>query len=83
MRNLQPADEFESRNIFITVRDLDELTLKEADVRLEVVTLPYFEREEVMVVLLGLLARCILGEERFSYLLEVVERVWRQRVEQI
>ena len=62
MRNLQPADEFESRNIFITVRDLDELTLKEADVRLEVVTLPYFEREEVMVVLLGLLARGVLSE---------------------
>ena len=30
---------------------------------------------KVMVVLFGLPARCILGEEHFSYLLEVVESV--------
>ena len=58
VRNLQPVDERESRDIVIAVRDLDELALEEEDVRLEHVTLPHLDGEEVIVVLLGLLVRC-------------------------
>ena len=83
MRNLQPADERKSRDIFTAVRDLGKLALEEANVRLEAVTLPHFDGEEMMVVLLSLLARGILSEKRFAYLLKVAERVRRQRVEPI
>ena len=74
MRNLQPADECESRDNFVTVRDLGELALEEADVRLEIVTLPHLDGEEVMIVLLDLLLRDKLSEEHFGYLLEVAQR---------
>jgi len=57
--------------------------LEVADVGLEAITLPHFNGEEVLIVLLGLTARSVLSEERFSYLLEVVEGMWRQRVEPI
>jgi len=59
----------------IAVGNLGELVLKVADVGLEaVVTLPYFDREEAVVILLGLSTGGILGEERLGYLLETVER---------
>ena len=54
VRNLQPADERESIDIFTAIRDLGELALEQADVRLEAVTLPHLKGEEVMVVLLDL-----------------------------
>ena len=38
---------------------------------------------EMVAILLGLPARGVLSEERFSYLLEVVERMGQQRVEPI
>ena len=50
------------------------MALEEADVGFEAVVLPHLSDEEVMVVL-GLPVRCVLGEERFSYVLEVVERI--------
>ena len=81
MRNLQPVDERESRDIFTVVRDLGELILKEVDIRVEAVALPHLDREEVMVVPLGLLARGILSEEHFSYFLKVADREGRKRVE--
>ena len=60
-----------------------ELVLKVADVRLQAIILPHFNREEVVVVLLGFLVRSILGEERLSYLLVTVERTRWQGVEPI
>ena len=59
---MQLADEHECGDIFTAIKDLDELPLQKADVRLEVVTLFHFDREEMMVVLLGLLARGVLSE---------------------
>jgi len=41
VRNLQPADECEFRDIFIAVGHLGELTLEVFDVRLEAVTGSY------------------------------------------
>jgi len=37
----------------------------------------------VIVVPLSLPTRCVLGEERFEHLLEVVEKMWRHGVEPI
>ena len=61
-RNLQPTDEHECRDIFTTVGHLGKLVLKVADVRLETVTGSHFDSEEVVVVLLVILAGDILGE---------------------
>jgi len=57
VRNLQPADKRECRDFLTTVVNLGELTLEEADVRREGVTLSHFDREKVVVVLLGFLAK--------------------------
>jgi len=54
---MQPTDECEYRDIFITVGNLDKVALEVADVGYEVITLPHLDREGVMVVLLGLPAR--------------------------
>jgi len=62
---------------------LGTLTLKVADVGLEVITLSHLDGEEVMVVLLGLSARGVLSEERFCYHLKILERAGSQRVEPI
>jgi len=75
LRDLQSADERESRYIFTAVEYFDKLVLEVADVRLEAVTLPYLDREEVVVVLLSLPARSILSDERLGYLLEILERM--------
>ena len=45
--------------------------------------MPHLDGEEVVAILLGLLARGVLSEECFGYLLGVAERVERQRVELI
>ena len=65
MTNLQLADECECRDVLTTVGDLDQLALEVADVRFEAITLPHLDGEEVMIVFLGLLAGCVLGEECF------------------
>ena len=80
---MQLADEHECRYIFPAVGNLGELLLEVADVGLETVTLPHFDGEEVVVVLLGLSVGGILSEERLNYLHEVAKRMWRQGVEPI
>jgi len=59
------------------------LALKVADIRFEVIALPHLDGEKMMVVSLSLSARCIQGEKHFRQFLEVVERLWRQKVEPI
>jgi len=54
VRNLQPANEHEHRDIFTAVEHLGELILEVADARLEAVTGSHFDSEEVTIVLLGL-----------------------------
>jgi len=70
-------------DIFTAVKDLSELALEEADARLEAVILPHLDREEVMVILLGILVRGVLSEKRFSYLFKVAKKAERRRVEPI
>jgi len=72
--NLQPTDECERRDLFTAIRDFDMWDLKEVDVELEDVSLPYLDGEEVMAILLVLLARGILGEECLGHLHEIVRR---------
>ena len=80
---MQCADECECRYIFNAVENLDELVLKIADVRLKAVTLSHFDVKEVVVILLDFPTGDILGDEHLSYLLEIVERTWRQRIKSI
>ena len=74
MRDLQSAVEFDCRYIFIAVEKFGKLTMKVADVGLEAIIMPHLNGEEVMVILLGLLAGEVLSEEHLGYLLEVAER---------
>ena len=80
--NQQSADEHECRYIFTAVRNLNKPALKVVDV-VEVVTLPYLDGEDMVVVFLGLPAEDVLSEECLGCLLEIVERMWRQGVEPI
>ena len=72
MSDLQPADECECRYLFTIVRDFGKLALKEVDVGFDTASLPHLDGEEVIVIL-GLLARGVLGEKRLSHLRKVVE----------
>ena len=36
--------------------------------------MPHLDGQEVMAILLGLLARDVMGKEHFGYLFEVIER---------
>ena len=81
--DLQLADECECRDVLTTVVDLGQLALKVTDARFEVVALPHLDGEKMVVVPLSLLARCVLVEEFFEYVLKVVDRMWRQGVEPI
>ena len=63
-------------------RELWQLALEVTNVGLEAIILPHFDGEKVVVVL-GFPARGVLSEEHFVYLLEVVERARRQRIEPI
>ena len=83
MRDLQSVDERECRDVLTAFGDLCQLALKVVDVKFEIITMPHFDGEKMMVVPLNLPTRCISGEEHFRHLLEVVERMWRQRVELI
>ena len=80
---MQPTDDCEYRDILTTVEKLGQLVLEAANIGLEVVTLSYFDREKVVIVLLGFSARGVLSKERLSYLLEIEERMWQQGVEPI
>ena len=63
--------------------DFGQLALEVTDVRLEVFALLHFNVEEEIIVLVSLLARGVLSEELFGYLLEVVKRMWRRGVNPI
>ena len=81
MSNLQPANEYKCKDILIAVGNLGQLALKVTGVGLEVVAQSHFDSQEVVVIPLGFPMRGALSEERFDYL-EIVERMWRQRVDQ-
>ena len=76
LSNLQAADECENNDLFTAIRDFSKLTLKEVDVGFEIIFLPHLDGEKVMVILLGILARCVLGKKHFDHLCKVAERVW-------
>ena len=80
---MQPANECVCTDILSAIGNLDKLALEVTDVGLESITLPHLNEEEMMVILLGLPTRGVLSEKCFGYLLEVVERMKRQRVEPI
>jgi len=75
-------DERECRDILTAVRNFGQLALEITDIELEVVALCHFDSEEV-VVLLGFPARGVVSKEHFSYLLEIVKRMWGQGVKPI
>jgi len=78
VRNLQSAEERECRYIFTVVENFGQLALEVTDVRLEVITLPHFDREDMVVILLGLPTGGILGEKCLRYLLKLSERDCRE-----
>jgi len=53
VRDMQSTDKRECRDIFTAVENLGELVLKITDVQLEVVALPHFDGEKVVVILYG------------------------------
>ena len=83
LRNLQPTDEYECRDILTAERNFGQLALAVADIALEAIALPHFDSEKVVIVLLGLPTRGVLSEKYFSYLLEIMKEMWQKRVEAI
>jgi len=73
----------ECKDIFTAVENFGELILEVVNIQLEAVTLSHFDGEEVVVILLGLPAGGILGEEHLRYLLKIVKRIRRQRIKPI
>ena len=82
MRNLQTADEWSAETSSPQFGSLASWLWKKLtyDLRL---SLCHLDGEEVIVVLLGLLAKDVLSEKRLGYLLEIVERAMWHRVEPI
>ena len=76
MGDSQPADEYESIDIFAAVVQFGQLTLEEADVRLETVEGSHLDVKEVVIVLLELLAGGVLREEQLGEIFEVVDQSW-------
>ena len=54
VRNLQPTNERERRDIFTAVGYLGKLVLKVVDIRVETITRSHFDSEKVVVIFLGL-----------------------------
>ena len=77
VRGLQPTNEHECGDVHITVGNYGQLALEVANVRFEAVALSHLDGEKVVVIPLSLPVRCILYEERFRYLLEVIEKIRR------
>jgi len=73
VRDLQPTNECKCRYIFTIVGNRGKLDLEVTNIKLEAITLPCLNGEEVMVVLLGLPARNVLSEEHFGCLLKVMK----------
>ena len=59
---MQPTDECECREILTAVENFSQLVLKVADIELEAITLPHFDGEEVVVVLVGFPMGGVLSE---------------------
>ena len=57
----------------IALGNFGQLALKVTNVGLEIITLPHFNKEEAVVILLGLSAGGILVEKCLGYLLETME----------
>ena len=74
VRDLQPTDECECRDVLTATGDLGELALDVADVGLEAVALPHLDIEKMATVPLSFPVGCVLGKERFGHL-EVAERM--------
>ena len=75
MRDLPPTDESERRDILNAVGNFGKLAMEVVDVGLEIVILPYFDEEKMVIVLLGFPAGDVLSEECLGYLLKVVKRM--------
>jgi len=73
--NPQSADECESTDILTTVVYFWQLTLKVVNVCLKTVRGSYLDGEEVVVVLLELLARGVHREGQLAEILKVVDRL--------
>ena len=82
MRDLHPTNEHERGDVLTTVGDFGQLALEVADIRFEIVALPYLDSEKIVIVSLSLPAGCILGEEQLGHL-EAVVRLGRQGIEPI
>jgi len=72
--DVQYTDERECRYLLTTVGDLGVMVPKEVDVRLEVVSRPHLDGEEVVNTPLGFLESGILSEEGLNNLREVVKK---------
>jgi len=79
---MQPADKCESKNILVAVVYFAQLTMEIVNVRLETVGGSHLDREDVVVVLLELLAG-VLREEQLGEILEFVYRPQWKRVKPI
>ena len=73
MGESQPANECQSGCVFIVVVYLGQLILKVANVCLEAIGGPHLDGEEMMVILLELLAGGILSEEQLGEIIKVVD----------
>ena len=58
------------------------MALEKVDVRLETVSLPHLNGEE-MIISLGFLTRDVLGKECLGHLREIVERAQWQGIEPV
>ena len=83
LRDLQSADERGCGYILSIVGNFGKLDLKVVNVGLKAIVLPHFDGEDVVIVLLSFLTGSVLSEECLGYLLEAVERMWRQEVKPI
>jgi len=54
--------------------------LEVAEVKLEAITLPHFDGEEVVVILLGLLEGSVMGKKCLGYLLKTVHQTQWQGI---
>jgi len=69
----QPADKYESGDIFVAIVHFGQLALEEVDVRLETVVGSHLDGKEVVVVLLECQAGGVLREEQLDEILKVVD----------
>ena len=71
---LQSDNEYVRNNFIVAVLKHSHLVLKITDVAFESLSWLHLDGEEVVIVLLKLLSRCILVEESIANLFEASER---------